>query len=136
MVNRIKEIMRRSGLSPSQFADKIGINRSLISHILSSRNKPSLDLVYKILEAFPSIDANYLLFGETSSLPKIEPKSNMPVGSKTIENAESNPDNKNELGPHFSMMVEGNNSSSHGEKKPEQIIVLYEDGSFKAFRPS
>ena len=49
-------------MSSSQFADVLGIPRSSISHILSGRNKPSLDVVQKILSAFPELSAEDLLF--------------------------------------------------------------------------
>ncbi|MFN5845866.1 MAG: helix-turn-helix domain-containing protein, partial [Flavobacteriia bacterium] len=35
-------------MTPSGFADKLGIQRSNVSHVLSGRNKPSLDFLEKI----------------------------------------------------------------------------------------
>ena len=64
MTERIKEILMQYNLSPSAFADKINVQRSSISHILSERNKPSLDLIQKILDTFPEIDLNWLIKGE------------------------------------------------------------------------
>jgi transcriptional regulator with XRE-family HTH domain len=51
------------GMSPSVFADKIGIQRAIISHILSRRNKPSLDVIQKILSAFENISPKWMLTG-------------------------------------------------------------------------
>ena len=45
MKERIQQIMQREGLSPSRFAEEIGIQRSAMSHIISGRNNPSLDVV-------------------------------------------------------------------------------------------
>jgi transcriptional regulator with XRE-family HTH domain len=59
---KIELLIKRKQLSASQFADKLGIPRSSISHILSGRNKPSLDVVQKILRVFPEITAEDLLF--------------------------------------------------------------------------
>jgi len=64
MINRILSVLRSKNLSPSVFADAIGVQRSGVSHVLSERNKPSLDFVIKILKAFPEIDADWLLFGK------------------------------------------------------------------------
>jgi len=50
-------------LSASQFADKIGVQRSSVSHVLSGRNKPSLEFVQKILLAYPEISSDWILFG-------------------------------------------------------------------------
>lgn len=56
--------MEREGLTPSKFAETIGIQRSAMSHIISGRNNPSLDVLVKILETFTYIDSDWLLFGK------------------------------------------------------------------------
>lgn len=61
--NRIIEIMEKSGLTPSEFADKIEVQRSAISHITSGRNNPSLEFLIKIKSSFPEIDTDWLIFG-------------------------------------------------------------------------
>jgi len=63
MVERIREILQANNLTPTQFADSIGVARPIISHILSGRNKPSLEVVQKITEAFPAISLSWLLKG-------------------------------------------------------------------------
>lgn len=63
MTTRIKELLEAKGLSSSGFADAIGVPRSTISHILSGRNKPSLDLVQKILDAFPDVRTEWIVRG-------------------------------------------------------------------------
>ncbi len=64
MKDRIKKIIDNNNLSSAQFADKIGVTRSSLSHVLSGRNKPSLDYVLKIIKVFPHIDSKWLLTGE------------------------------------------------------------------------
>ena len=71
IVERIKRIISDNGLTNSSFADKIGVPRSTISHILSGRNNPSLDIIIKILDSFDEINADFLLKGEAST-PVIE----------------------------------------------------------------
>ena len=68
MVSRIKQLLDWKQLSPTQFADRIGIGRPVISHILSERNKPSLDVVQRILTAFPELSTDWLLKGEGEML--------------------------------------------------------------------
>ena len=63
MHNRIKTWMQKEGLKSSQFADKIGVNRATISHILSGRNKPSIDFFQKLLTAYPGLNANWFITG-------------------------------------------------------------------------
>ena len=60
---RIELLIKNYELSPSQFADRAGIQRASVSHILSGRNKPSLEIMQKICEAFPSVDAKWLILG-------------------------------------------------------------------------
>lgn len=63
MVSRIKQLLDWQQLSPTQFADRIGIGRPVISHILSERNKPSLDVMRSIKAAFPEVSTDWLLDG-------------------------------------------------------------------------
>ena len=61
MVERIKLVMEYKQLTPAQFAEAIGINRSNLTHIFSGRNLPSLELVRKILTTFPDISTEWLI---------------------------------------------------------------------------
>jgi transcriptional regulator with XRE-family HTH domain len=63
MVERIREILSRYQLTPTQFADAIGTARPIVSHILSGRNKPSLEVVQKISAAYPDLSLPWLMFG-------------------------------------------------------------------------
>ena len=62
--SRLKKILDYYSLSASAFAETIAVQRSSISHILSGRNKPSLEFLTKVLNAFPEIDLLWLLSGE------------------------------------------------------------------------
>ena len=72
---RLQEVIDFYGESASSFAEKIGVQRSSISHILSGRNKPSLDFVLKILSMYPEVELYWLMNGKgtfptKTSLPK------------------------------------------------------------------
>ena len=64
MKTRIEILLKKEILSPSKFADKINVQRSSISHILSGRNNPSLDFVQKVLSKFKTLNSDWLLFGK------------------------------------------------------------------------
>jgi transcriptional regulator with XRE-family HTH domain len=64
MKERLIQLLDLEQLSPSKFADLIGVQRSSISHIISGRNKPSFDFLQKTLKAFPGLNASWLLMGE------------------------------------------------------------------------
>jgi transcriptional regulator with XRE-family HTH domain len=63
MKERIIRIMKEKDMNASQFSDAIGIQKATISHILSGRNNPSLDMVTKILTKFPAINPDWLISG-------------------------------------------------------------------------
>ena len=104
--NRIKKVMDFHQLSASLFADKIGVQRSSISHILSGRNKPSLDFILKITLEFKDVDIHWLLHGD-GSFPKKSEISN-PTSTPTFSTPHTNDD-----------------------KKIKRIVVFYNDGSFE-----
>lgn len=64
MTDRITLLIKAKNLSAAQFADEIGVQRSSISHLMSGRNKPSLDLIQKTLQRFPEVSTEWLLFGK------------------------------------------------------------------------
>lgn len=68
MVDRIKAIMNHEDLTPSAFADRLGIGRAVMSHILSGRNNASLDVITRILNRMNYVDADWLLLGKGTML--------------------------------------------------------------------
>ena len=62
-VERLQKILTDNNLSASQFAKKINVQRSSVSHILSKRNKPSLDFIIKISKNFKNISLDWLING-------------------------------------------------------------------------
>ena len=61
------------------------MQRSSLSHLLSGRNKPSLDFILKIIEEFPEVDLYWILNGK-GTFPKSE--------NKIIETSPSTPISK------------------------------------------
>jgi DNA-binding XRE family transcriptional regulator len=120
MLERIKKVVSGSGLSNGEFADKIGVQRSSISHILSGRNKPSLDFVVKLLRAFPSVDSNWLLFGKGDDggvTAEGEP-------AKVVTSVRDE-----DPAPYVRAI------KTPGGKSPERIVIFFSDGSFKSYLP-
>lgn len=109
---RLKKILDYYGLSASGFAEIIKVQRSSISHILSGRNKPSLEFISKVLSAFPEVDLTWFLNGtgefpkSTAPLPKTEP---IPITSNPTE------------------------TSSIEDDSIDRIIIFYKDGRFKNY---
>ncbi|WP_303317721.1 helix-turn-helix transcriptional regulator [Flavivirga abyssicola] len=117
-VNRLQKIMDYYGESASSFAEKIGVQRSSISHILSGRNKPSLDFILKTLSSFPEVDLYWLLNG----------KGDFPSKSN-LKEPKPNPEKETDL---FSIN-EKLPVKTPNDKDIERIVIFYSDGSFKNF---
>lgn len=93
--------MQAQNLSSSQFADRIGVQRSGLSHILSGRNNPSLDFVLKVLAAFPDINPVWLLQGkgkmydtmtEQKTLFPMQENREWPADREFVSDAQANED--------------------------------------------
>ena len=80
-IKRLEILFEHYGLSAASFSDKVGIQRSGISHLLSGRNKPSLEFVLKIIATFPEVDLYWLLTGE-GTLLKSDPREFSPQPAK------------------------------------------------------
>ncbi|SHI72535.1 DNA-binding transcriptional regulator, XRE-family HTH domain [Arenibacter nanhaiticus] len=119
-IERLNKVLGFYDLSASVFADKIGVQRSSISHLLSGRNKPSLEFVLKVISAFPDVDLYWLLNG----------KGSFPSRSKTND-VEKEIVVAPETQPKKPIQQYVDPSEKH--KTIEKIIIFYTDGSFKAY---
>ena len=124
---RLHKIMEYHDLSAASFADKIDVGRSSISHLLSGRNKPSLDFVMKIVSAFPDVELYWLLNGK-GSFPKKDEKEIAPAPARPVA-----PINRSQ--DLFSSPQEIPPSIPSGEKgqKIRRIVIFYDNGTFEAF---
>lgn len=119
---RLQIVIDYYGETASSFAEKIGVQRSSISHILSGRNKPSLEFVLKILTSFPEVELYWLLNGK-GTFPSAEKKTEIPKASLQKEfNFETE----------VKKIVKENHTSN--EKVIERIVIFYSDGTFKNFQ--
>lgn len=58
------KLMHREGLTQLELANKIGRRQTNISDIMTGRRSVPKGLISEIVEAFPNIDKDWLLFGE------------------------------------------------------------------------
>lgn len=160
MIERIQLLMKIYQISAADLADKLGTERSGISHFLSGRNKPSLAFVTKLLEKFPEINPDWLLMGtgptmrDESSIPVIEQKPaqkdpvqiNAGLTFNTIEQenkmqfVEKQDDNTQ------SKAIQPEQSTTSGSKKIsvpvsetsdpeiERIVIFFNDHSFSEYK--
>lgn len=111
-LSRLKTLLAHNELSSAAFADLIQVQRSSISHLLNGRNKPSLEFIIKVDEAFAEVDLQWLLYGKgtfprTETNPTPEPKDREDAIDKVAKKKD--------------------------EKKLERIVMFYTDGTFKTY---
>ena len=109
MENRIQKIIDNQGVSLNAFAQEIGVNRSTVSHILMGRNKPSVEVLQKILKRFPELSSDWLLLGNGA----------MYVQKATEQVVESAP-----------------SPLKIPEKSVEKVVVFYSDHTFQEYKPT
>jgi len=120
---RLVIIMDYFQLSASAFADRINAQRSSISHLLSGRNKPSLDFVMKVVKEFKEVELYWLLNGKGTF-----PNNPSPISSNSDDTVE-----KNILTETTKTSQAKRNAVDSGGKVIERIVFFYKDGSFKEY---
>lgn len=107
IVLRIKKLMDENKLTPSSFAKKIQSKRANVSHILSGRNKPSLNFLIKIVDSFDNISLDWFITDEISTMDE--------YNRLTDLNTKNKEDNAREI---------------------KTIVHFYKDGTFRLFKNS
>jgi transcriptional regulator with XRE-family HTH domain len=80
MKDRLTQLLEKKKISPAEFADMIGVQRSNVSHILNGRNNPGFSFIQKVLESFPDLNPRWLIMGEGDIFGQL---SNDSIASKT-----------------------------------------------------
>lgn len=157
ITSRLQELIDSTGLNNKEFAEKIDLNPSIISHILSGRNKPSLKVIQQITNVYTNVNLHYLLTGagqlfkpgrEESRSPTPEPASfNMQEGVRQVPAPEgvplyTNPSaSSNEEKPpspereEKSQITKVNTNVNRDSKTIERVIIFYSDKSMEEYRP-
>lgn len=122
-------------------AEDIQVQPSGISHILSGRNKPSLDFILKMLEKYPFLSTEWLLFGKGSMYR--EPTmgdlfAGMDLDQKPVKQ-ESAPETRGlpESASHAPEYTgeEMTEERTLSEKRVVRIVWFYNDSTFEEFFP-
>lgn len=130
---RLKKVLEYYQLSASAFAEKIGVQRSSISHLLSGRNKPSLDFILKVLHNFDEVELYWLLNGK-GSFPKKDKKKINPTPTLFSQVNEDTTIQDREQESSDNTKKQANKSNEI--KEIDRIIIFYKDGSFDAYKNS
>ncbi len=136
MTDRILEIIKVKGISASKFAEMIGVPRSSISHLISGRNKPSLDFLQKVLNRFTEINPEWLYTG-SGKMMRNDQKGERLASQKPVEQdqgVEKSGDQKEpEIKEARKMARKRENPAE--QKSIEKIMVFYTDRTFREYQP-
>ena len=145
MIDRINMLLKAKNITVSQFSQAIKIQRSGMSHILSGRNKPSLDFVLRVLKRYPEINPSWFLMGEGEMYisDKIDTQTTMFPSQLEIDDTKEIIDvDKHNQEPINNELIDSQNRYLDNEnitmgrtntKKIEKIIVLYSDNTFDEY---
>ncbi len=151
-IKRLEIILDYNGLNASSFADKIGVQRSSLSHLLSGRNKPSLDFILKITAIFPDVDLYWILNGK-GTFPKSEikndpiiptPTPTSTLNSKIVETEIEKPadlfsekmaEPENCLEEKYSNTIANTTNSASNKNEIDRIVIFYKNGTFRTYSP-
>jgi transcriptional regulator with XRE-family HTH domain len=154
MKERLVQLLDLEQLTPSKFADIIGVQRSSVSHVISGRNNPSFDFLQKTLKAFPGLNAEWLMLGKGTMYEQMGRAASgtlfdAPVKQPdTIEEArpemqdsieESAIQEEPHLEPALERIADAAREATVNKGDSPQIIsivLLYSDGTFSSFDPS
>lgn len=135
METRLMEFLKVHNMTSTRLADEIGVQRSSISHILSGRNKPSYDFIYKFLQYYKDINPKWLILGEGSmyanekqtSLSFEQQPEQSPSREDAVQNEASGDDRASD-----SREVKPQPVESPFVKK---IVIFYSDNRFEEYTP-
>ena len=125
--NRLQKILDYYNISATELSNQIKFNRSTISHLLSGRNKPSLDFVMRILQKYPEVELYWLLNGKGVFPASIKSPS-------STDDLKSDPATIIEhiLPPNKHLKEASANLTSNADV--DQIVIFFKDGTFKSYK--
>ena len=124
VLERIRMIMKMNQLNASAFADKIGVQRSNVSHVLTGRNKPSLDFIEKVLQHFPKVNASWLITGQIQQPEPLRLKQE--AEKPSYESVKKSPD--------IDVQAVDTSNTEVPAKKIVKVITFYDDFTFDEYK--
>lgn len=148
--------MEYKGISPSELADSIGVQRSNVTHVLKARNKPSFQFIEKMLQIYPELNAKWLilgtgtmvdspaksktLFDQLAEPPGLPEQKTAKTEEKPLITDTKPPETRDISSPPVAdktaMDHEVQDQFFSSEKPVERLIVFFKDQTFKVYHPS
>ncbi len=134
---KIKRFIIDKDLTSTKFADEIGVPRPSISHILSDRNKPSLEIVQKMYRRYPELGFNWFLEEDEVMAKNTTQVTNSQTVTST-KRPEYSPRESNERkSPELNITQQNLNPgilSNFTNGSIARIMVVFNDGTIQEFK--
>ena len=138
MNNRLQRFLDAEDITQSQLAEKLGVAKASISHILAGRNKPGFDFIQSMAQCYPDLNLDWLIAGKgkmfkSQAVQPSEEPSILKSSGQLFDSQEPN------LFPEMTEQPEHQSQTgqvSPAESKPDppkisKILVFYDNGTFK-----
>lgn len=150
--DRFKLIMNREKLTAGAFAESIGASQATISHILSGRNRPSVELVLRVHQRYTDINLEWLLTGkgqmsnvDGASDSSLEADLNYPLFAENAKNPDASTNcAENRKETLLESTAKREKSTVHQEiiykerppRKITEIRIFFDDNTYETFKPA
>ncbi len=134
MEEKLRILMQNENLTASRLAEILEVKPAAISHILSGRNKPSFELLCKIVNRFPQINPYWLLGNAeemyNTNVPISTEVNQVPTTGTLFDLSAEKSDNSD-----ISQNSQISATSQFARSNIEKIIIVYQDQTFEELRP-
>jgi transcriptional regulator with XRE-family HTH domain len=145
--DKIKQVLTIKNLSPSYLADDIGVQRSSISHILSGRNRPSLDIIQKIVRRFPEFTYEWFLDSdlqlstddhhtEVPQITTVTRAPRQPIANSSSSSSVTIPAISEDISTTDDSKTTIPKQDILAKHTIDRILIFYTDGTFKEYTPA
>ena len=121
---RIEAVIKSMNLSARQFAEQIKVQPGTISNMMAGRNNPSLEVMKRIMQRYPTVNPEWLIAGKGEMW-------------RTVPGQEAglfdNQPPTDGLAPQRRAKEEEQPVQVAPQKKISRIVVYYTDNTFEEF---
>ena len=135
MNTRLKQFLSAENITQAQLADNLNVVRASVSHILSGRNNPGYDFIKALMEKYPKLNIEWLIFGK-GKMYKDSPAETLLQFDEVPEipsvKHEPEPEPKEEIGqPNLFNSIDNTPQRIVTQRKITKIIVFFDDDTYQ-----
>lgn len=134
--DRMLQLMQSEGLTNGEFAERLGISNSSLSHIFNGRNKASLEVVMRIVKAYPNVSYDWIIDGKETEAAVVAGSENLTDAGEVSGDGENRRENASEdvRNGLKEIVREQIRFIEKPQPKIVEIRVFYDDGRFETFK--